>query len=507
VTMLGSRLLAPVAFAVFGLSASVVSAGEVAWGDQISKGFRGGAARVELIPSAGHTKAIFHEETLPVEVRQEFDEKFAQDGVRSALLMKGDKIIYRYLRNGNDAGQIPLGFSMSKSLTAITVGHALCDGKIESLDDAASKYVPELAKTTWGVARVRDLLKMASGAYETKLDLAGYKDSTQREKLNMAFRGGLDDTFEGLIAADDSKSYRPGAVFNYSNADTLVLSLIVASATGKSFAQYFADTTWRMVGAAEAGGWITNSKGQSLAYAGFSATAEDWLRVGRWVSDTIGKSESCIGDFMRQATTHQISVMGPAPADSYGYQIWVNCVTGADFCFLGHYGQHLLVNNRLGLVMHIHSASEDESVYRTKTRFTELLATVSDKQPDSARDRLSIQWQCNPGKVKDGREQFLSQDVRLGMQKTWNDRTHVQRRDGDSWDWFKTYFNGAVVRWRMRWVDGEVQLNGSLTNQNRNWNGHFELIRRSSVSQLIAVPVIYETNNIQRRCSVTVTRH
>ena len=57
----------------------------------------------------------------------------------------------------------------------LAVGHAICEGRITSIDDVMKKYVPALAGTSWGEATVRDVLKMASGAYRTIIQYNGQK--------------------------------------------------------------------------------------------------------------------------------------------------------------------------------------------------------------------------------------------------------------------------------------------------------------------------------------------
>jgi CubicO group peptidase (beta-lactamase class C family) len=54
-------------------------------------------------------------------------------------------------------------YSMAKTVVAMLVGVALAEGKIQSLDDHAAKYVAELKGTPYGETPIRHLLTMSSG--------------------------------------------------------------------------------------------------------------------------------------------------------------------------------------------------------------------------------------------------------------------------------------------------------------------------------------------------------
>jgi CubicO group peptidase (beta-lactamase class C family) len=73
-----------------------------------------------------------------------------------ALVERG-KLVFEGYAKGSGANDHFVGFSVSKSMTALAVGEALCAGKIRSLDDSASTYAPELAGTAQGESSVRHL--------------------------------------------------------------------------------------------------------------------------------------------------------------------------------------------------------------------------------------------------------------------------------------------------------------------------------------------------------------
>ena len=81
---------------------------------------------------------------------------------KAFALVDGDTVLYSEFKAPADADSVFFGFSMGKTVTAMAVGQAVCDGKIK-LDTKASERVPELTGKALGNATVRDLLRMASG--------------------------------------------------------------------------------------------------------------------------------------------------------------------------------------------------------------------------------------------------------------------------------------------------------------------------------------------------------
>jgi CubicO group peptidase (beta-lactamase class C family) len=91
------------------------------------------------------------------------------------IVARDSEILYERYSFGVGKRNTPLGYSMSKSLTALTVGRAICDGHIATIDDPIKKYVPSLSETSWGEASIKDVLRMSSGAYRTDPRLNGHK--------------------------------------------------------------------------------------------------------------------------------------------------------------------------------------------------------------------------------------------------------------------------------------------------------------------------------------------
>ena len=91
-------------------------------------------------------------------------EGWAERTFTNALLVLRDgEIVFEDYRNRMTPETRHIGFSMTKTITAMLVGQALAEGEIASLDDPVAKYVPELANGGYGKATLRNVLEMRSG--------------------------------------------------------------------------------------------------------------------------------------------------------------------------------------------------------------------------------------------------------------------------------------------------------------------------------------------------------
>lgn len=268
---------------------------------------------------------------------------------------------------------------MSKSLTSLTVGKAICDGHIESINDSINKYVPGLSDISWGDSSIRDVLRMSSGAYNTLISMHGHKNSQQAQSFGHSEHiGKMNDDYIDLMRLADDRKHSPGKEFNYSNFDTIALGLLIQGSTKMSFPEYFEKSIWNLVGAQSSGAWFLNNKKQTSTYQGFSASPEDWIRIGVMVLSEMKKQDNCFGDFIKEATSKQINSFGPA--SGYGYQIWVNCGSmKSDFCFVGYGGQYLIFNIEKNIILYHHSTTLSQGVGNTPSIMSDLISNLERK--------------------------------------------------------------------------------------------------------------------------------
>lgn len=341
---------------------SLVNASEFPNAMNLTKGLRHVAkvAYTNVSPPIEVKSLRIDPAALDSETKSQLDQFFSKSNVRIAVMSRGDRIIYENYKLFLSRRDTPLGYSMSKSLTGLLVGQALCDGHLRSLDETVGTYVPALRNTVWGDATIEQLLTMTSGAFSTLP--TGMKSEEEAVKIRPIYDGSYNGRLEDFFKQAEERSFPVGKYFNYSNYDTLALGLLIEAATGKRFIDYFSESLWRVAGAESRGAWIVGNKGETMSFAGFSATPFDWVRVGRFVLDQLKQPETCMGKFINAATTTKIATNSWL-SGGYGYQIWTNCGASFDFCFVGYGGQFLYFNKSKDIVIYQHAAMESQSVY------------------------------------------------------------------------------------------------------------------------------------------------
>lgn len=311
-------------------------------------------------------------------IQKELDSLFFWNSSKVLIVAKGSSIIYEKYGRGIDESITPLGYSMSKSLTAIAVGHAICDGFIKDIHEPIKNYIPDLDGTSWGKARVKDLLMMSSGSI-MKTQNTGNRDKNMSDVFYPSiYFGKMDKEYIQAIKNFDEKAFTPGKKYVYNNFDTLVLGLLVENAASKKFAEYFSEKVWQTAGAEFNGAWLINNLNQTSTYQGFSARPHDWLRLGIYVLNEMKKEKSCISEFLTEMTSPQIDT-GLNYYKKYGYQTLIPNQASVDFAFQGFYGQFLLFNKEKNLVLFHHATSSNLMGKRTFNAMNKLVGNIEVK--------------------------------------------------------------------------------------------------------------------------------
>jgi CubicO group peptidase (beta-lactamase class C family) len=276
--------------------------------------------------------------------------------VTSLIAAQEDKILEeRYPRMRLPSDKFA-SFSMAKSITSLLVGIALDEGKIKSLDDPASQYVPAIADSAYGNISLRHLLRMSSGML--------YSENYSGQDDNARMQSYLEP--QGAIAAINifkgKPFHTPGSKFNYAGIESIVLNQVVAHATGQPVCQYMQDKLWGPIGAQDNGTWQLDGSGQAMGQMGFAATARDWVRLGLMIVNDgkVGDRQVISKAYLDEATRMSAQ---PEPFHKgngvnrlygYGYQFWLHGENQP--VMLGVFGQHLFMDRSRKAVLLITSA-------------------------------------------------------------------------------------------------------------------------------------------------------
>jgi CubicO group peptidase (beta-lactamase class C family) len=278
----------------------------------------------------------------------------ARNPATGLLIAKDDTILYEHYQYARRDSDRFLSQSMAKTVTAMLIGIAVSEGKIKSIDDAVSTYVPGLAEKEYGQTSIRDLLHMSSGvAFSEVYD---GKDDVARLGRDLFGEPGKDPV--ASVAQFNTRAVPPGTVWHYASVETEVLGLVLRSATGVPMADYLHDKIWDAIGAEADASWSVDSTGQETAFCCLNATLRDYARLGRLLAhDGEWDGRQLIPrQWLLDATTVTAAdgYLAPGIASSYfgyGYQVWLLPGSQRRFALMGLRGQLILVDPASKLVM------------------------------------------------------------------------------------------------------------------------------------------------------------
>lgn len=280
------------------------------------------------------------------------DEYMQQNRVTGLLVLKDGAIVLERYALGATADTRSMSMSMAKSMTSTLIGLALHEGRIRSLDDTVTRYVPSLRASAYDGVTIRQVLMMGSGVRWNET----YTDSTSdRRHLLEAQIAQRPGAAMALMAALP-RAVPAGTRFNYSTGETLVASEVVRGATGTSASQYLSETLWRPLGMEHSGTWWLDAPdGHEIGGSGIMATLRDYARFGEFIrrDGMIGTRRLLPEGWVADASTAKTY---GATVEQYGYMWWpvdapVGTILHGSFAAQGIFGQYLHINQRERLVI------------------------------------------------------------------------------------------------------------------------------------------------------------
>ena len=251
------------------------------------------------------------------------------------VIIKDNQLLFeRYYENYSDSS-LTNSWSMAKTIISVLIGSAIKEGKIESMDDKAEKYLPHLKGSN---ITIRHLLAMSS-------------DMSFAEQYINPFGFAA----KALYGEDDFslvKKYKPLGnpmqVFDYESGNTLLLSYILKAATGKSVSEYASEKLWKPLGAEHAALWSLDGKeGNERAFCCFNSNAPDFARIGQlYLNKGIWKGDTLIDPAYVNATTEfaPLKLEGGEANNQYAYHWWAtNFNNEKIFYDRGINGQYIFV--------------------------------------------------------------------------------------------------------------------------------------------------------------------
>ena len=285
------------------------------------------------------------------------DDLFTAEGIgetRAVLVMHGGEIVAERYAEGYGRQTPFVGWSMSKTVTALLIGALVSEGRL-ALDD--SPPIPAWQRTgdPRGEITLRQLLQMRSGLrHEEKADPV-----YTSPEVRMMFLDGRDD-MAGWAEAQPLE-HEAGAVHQYSTATSVILADIAARVLApdgsaderqRVMADFFAS---RLAGPLRAPSFLAefDAAGTMMGGSMIWATARDWGKLG----ELLRNKGSVRGTQLVPRSWIEFMTSPSPRAPDYGAHLWLNRDSGEErvvlypeqgpssaFAAVGHLGQYVIVS-------------------------------------------------------------------------------------------------------------------------------------------------------------------
>lgn len=270
----------------------------------------------------------------------------------SLVIIKDGKLIHESYYKGTDKDDLRISWSVAKSFMSGLYGQALESGQIESLDDAADKYVPSLKGSAYEGVSLRNILNMSSGVVFDENYMDPKSDINDMGRV-LGLGGSMDD----YAATLKESYYEPGTSWQYVSIDTHVAAMALRAATGKTLHELFEEIYGAHLGFGKSPFYLTDGKDVAFALGGLNLRTRDYAKFGQlFLQDGQWNGEQIIpADWVKDSTTNHAPIFHPERGTGYGYQWWVPMpqqgVHKGDFFAVGIYGQYIYVNPTYNIVI------------------------------------------------------------------------------------------------------------------------------------------------------------
>ncbi len=250
-----------------------------------------------------------------------------------------DRIVYESYFGGSSRESLLTSFSAAKSFVSTLVGIAIDEGRIGSVEDPVTDYLPELAvrDPDFREITLRHLLTMSSGIRYREGGFPRLGDDTY--------------TYYGVDLRDVALNRTqieqpPGLAWHYNNYHPLLLGLVLERTTETSVSDFMATRVWKPLGAEADASWNLDSEGSGFEKmeSGFNARAVDYARFGQlFLHNGEWNGRRIVSEDWVRAATRAGPAADPASYHQYRYFWWIDVEQPERFYALGKYGQYIYV--------------------------------------------------------------------------------------------------------------------------------------------------------------------
>jgi CubicO group peptidase (beta-lactamase class C family) len=294
--------------------------------------------------------------------------------VSGVLVVQNGKIILERYGLGRRPRDRWTSFSVAKSVTSTLIGAAIKDGKIKSLDDPVTTYIPQLLGSAYEGVSVRQLITMTSGVKWSE----NYTDpdsDVAKEGLSI-IEPGMNPVVSYMRRLP--REAPPGSKFSYKTGETDLAGILLSNAVGEPLSQYLSEKIWRPYGMEQDGVWAEDLAGHERGGCCMSMTLRDYGRFGLFTLEQgeIDGVQTLPAGWMQDAT--DVHVTEPR----YGYFWWL---TDGGYEARGIFGQSLSIFPGENLVVVINAAwpaATDKNISRIRGLYIQAIRNAASGRKD-----------------------------------------------------------------------------------------------------------------------------
>ncbi len=181
--------------------------------------------------------------------------------------------------------------SLGKSLAGYMIGHAICQGHIESIEQSLSDW-PLVADTFIADLTVRDVINATMG-----------NQSFMKKGDNESFKSGnrVDGSLKDMIFSDLKGTKAGRKRFEYGQLSPFIVLNYIAFKTGHKFLDFSNSVLRDHLHLSDTLSWAHAGVGQEkhgIIHPNFNATRSDTLRIGIAILEDWNKN-NCVGKFLK----------------------------------------------------------------------------------------------------------------------------------------------------------------------------------------------------------------
>lgn len=272
--------------------------------------------------------------------KKSFENLLSENETVAFLVIKNDSILYEKYFSEYDKESIIASFSMAKSVLSLLIGCAVDDGKIKSIHEPITNYLPELKNEGFDKIKINDLLNMTSGI-------------EFNESYYNPFGNAASVYYGTNLAKEISKlkvKFPPGTKFQYSSGDSQILGLVLqASLKKQTISNYLQEKIWIPLGMEYDATWSLDKKnGVEKTFCCLNARARDFAKIGRlYLNEGNWKGKQIVSKAWIQNSLTP-NIIGDYA--NYKNQWWLNPDSGS-YMAQGINGQYIYVNPSKKLII------------------------------------------------------------------------------------------------------------------------------------------------------------